>query len=114
MEVRLAKIEKDIKTIYKNIKRQDEETVNLTKIASSIVELTAEIKYMRKDVNKNRDQIDCIQETLTEKERTDRDKRIEKYEDVERQIKSWLIKGLLALLALGFITAMGIKLNGGV
>lgn len=114
MEVRLARIEKDIQTIYKNIKRQDEETANLTKIASSIVELTAEIKYMRKDVNKNREQIDCIQDTLTEHERADRDKKIEKYEDVERQIKSWLIKGLLALLVLGFITAMGIKLNGGI
>ncbi len=113
MEVKLTKIESDIQTIYKNIKRQDEETANLTKIASSIVELTAEIKYMRKDVNKNRDQIDCIQETLSEHEKADRDRKLEKYEDIERQIKSWMVKGLLGLLALGFITAIGIKMNGG-
>lgn len=114
MEVRLARVEKDIQTIYKNIKRQDEETANLTKIASSIVELTAEIKYMRRDVNENREQIDCIQETLSEHEKLDKDRKLEKYEDVERQIKSWMIKGILALVVVGFITAIGMKLSGGI
>lgn len=114
MEIKLAKIENDIDTIFKCIKKQEDATLAITDLAKSIVELTAEIKYMRLDVTDNKSQIDAVKITLAQHEKSTIEERLMKYEVVENQIKSWILRGILALIIIGFITAIGVKLQGGI
>ena len=50
METRITVLETDIKNIYHVLKRQQEDTKNLTQIASNTEVMIKEMEYVRKDI----------------------------------------------------------------
>lgn len=107
MDADLREVKTDIKNLYILVKRQDEDTRNLTKIATSVEVFAKEMEYMRNDIKDIKDENSEIRTQLNNHEKKGLDTKLSNYEYYKKEIVKWFI-----LLVLG--ASIGVLINGGV
>lgn len=117
MEVKLGKIEHDIKTLYKK-NEETKETMNekfadlkssmenLTDIMKTVATQTLEMRYLREDINKNEKRLDCLREEIDKHVISSKDLELEKYRDISKQITTIIVKTVLGLAGAGGVTTI--------
>lgn len=113
MESQILTNKHDIQTLYKKTKVLEEESKEQSELTKVMISLTEEIKYIRRDMEK---QGHIIQKVIDEQDRQKKncqDTKILEYEkelleidnarkQIRGQISAWIIAIILALIVAGF------------
>lgn len=113
MESQVLSNKHDIQTLYKKTKVLEEENKEQNELTKVMISLTEEIKYIRRDMEK---QGHIIQKVIDEQDRQKKncqDTKILEYEkelleidnarkQIRAQISAWIIAIILALIVAGF------------